>query len=121
MFEVNPLPAWHRGRAVLLGDAAHGMMPHHGQGANSTFEDAVALAKALGDESLPTLTEKLSSYEGERKARAERIQRASRALNECLHRPPGPGRDRRRQVLQSLPKEFSWIHSHGQSVDAGTL
>ena len=121
MFEVNPLPAWHRGRAVLLGDAAHGMMPHHGQGANSTFEDAVALAKALGNEALPTLTEKLSSYERERKARAERIQRASRALNECLHRPPGPGRDRRRQVLQSLPKEFSWIHSHGQSMDVGAL
>jgi salicylate hydroxylase len=120
LFEVNPLPTWHRGRVVLLGDAAHGMMPHHGQGANTTFEDAVALAKALGDESLPTLSEKLCSYERERKARAERIQQVSRAANECLHLPPGPGRARRQQLLQSLPERFSWIHSYGMLVEAAT-
>jgi salicylate hydroxylase len=121
MFEVNPLPTWHRGHAVLLGDAAHGMMPHHGQGANTTFEDAVALANALGDASLPTLGEKLSGYERERKARAERIQRVSRATNECLHLPPGPGRERRQQVLQNLPQQFSWMHDHGRSVAAAAL
>jgi salicylate hydroxylase len=121
MFEVSPLPTWHRGRAVLLGDAAHGMMPHHGQGANTTFEDAVALAKALGDESLPSLGEKLSSYERERKARAERIQRVSRATNECLHLPPGAGRDRRQQLLRSLPQQYAWMHSHGSSVDAAAV
>jgi salicylate hydroxylase len=117
MFEVNPLPRWYRGRAVLLGDAAHGMMPHHGQGANTTFEDAVALANALGDESLPSLEGKLCSYERERKARAEQIQRASRATNDCLHLPPGPGRDHRQQMLQSLPQQFSWMHNHGRAVE----
>jgi salicylate hydroxylase len=117
MFEVNPLPSWYRGRAVLLGDAAHGMMPHHGQGANTTFEDAVALANVLGDESLPSLEGKLSSYERERKARAEQIQRVSRATNDCLHLPPGPGRDHRQQMLRSLPQQFSWIHNHGREGD----
>ncbi len=121
MFEVTPLPTWYRGRAVLLGDAAHGMMPHHGQGANTTFEDAVALANASGDESLSTLQEKLSGYERERKVRAERIQRASRVANDCLHLPRGPGRDRRQQMLRSLPKEFAWIHSHGITTAAAVL
>ena len=32
LFTVRPLLHWYRGRAVILGDAAHGMLPHHGQG-----------------------------------------------------------------------------------------
>jgi salicylate hydroxylase len=120
MFEVSPLQTWYRGRAVLLGDAAHGMMPHHGQGANTTFEDAIALANVLGDQSLPTLHEKLACYERERKARAERIQRVSRAANDCLHLPPGPERERRQHVLQSLPQQFAWMHSHGRSAALGS-
>jgi salicylate hydroxylase len=121
MFEVNVLPSWHRGRAVLLGDAAHGMMPHHGQGANTTFEDAVSLANALGNDKLPTLDEKLARYERDRKDRAERIQRESRAVNECLHLPPGPGRERRQEQLQRLPEQLSWMHNHGRPAETTDL
>ena len=55
-FEQNPagllatlyLDNWHLdGRAVLLGDAAHAMVPFHGQGMNCAFEDCVALADHL--------------------------------------------------------------------------
>ena len=55
-FERNPagllatlyLERWHLDeRAVLLGDAAHAMVPFHGQGMNCAFEDCVALAKHL--------------------------------------------------------------------------
>jgi len=55
-FERNPagilatlyLDRWHLdGRAVLLGDAAHAMVPFHGQGMNCAFEDCVALAEQL--------------------------------------------------------------------------
>src|SRR5688500_16564584 len=42
------LARWHLdGRAVLLGDAAHAMVPFHGQGMNCAFEDAVALDRHL--------------------------------------------------------------------------
>ncbi|MFF8809025.1 FAD-dependent monooxygenase [Streptomyces omiyaensis] len=41
---VDPLPAHHRGRTALLGDAAHAMMPTLGQGGNQAIEDAVVLA-----------------------------------------------------------------------------
>ncbi|GAB2519997.1 FAD-dependent oxidoreductase [Lysobacter humi (ex Lee et al. 2017)] len=55
-FETHPtgglatlyLDRWHvDGRAVLLGDAAHAMVPFHGQGMNCAFEDCVALAAHL--------------------------------------------------------------------------
>jgi len=41
------LPEWHRGRMVLLGDAAHAMSPQLGQGVNMALLDAEALRDAL--------------------------------------------------------------------------
>ena len=38
---------WHRGRCVLLGDAAHAIVPFYGQGANASFEDVESLVDAL--------------------------------------------------------------------------
>ena len=48
LYDREPLPTWTRGRLTLLGDAAHPMLPHAGQGANQAIEDAVALATVLG-------------------------------------------------------------------------
>jgi 2-polyprenyl-6-methoxyphenol hydroxylase-like FAD-dependent oxidoreductase len=45
---ADPLPAYHRGAVAVLGDAAHAMTPHLGQGANQAIEDAVTLAALVG-------------------------------------------------------------------------
>jgi len=47
LFVRDPLTAWGTGRVTLLGDAAHPMLPHTGQGAAQALEDAVALGLAL--------------------------------------------------------------------------
>ncbi|MFF2330810.1 MULTISPECIES: FAD-dependent monooxygenase [unclassified Streptomyces] len=41
---IDPLPSFHRGRAVLVGDSAHAMAPSLGQGGNQAIEDAIVLA-----------------------------------------------------------------------------
>ena len=43
------LPAWHRGRMIVIGDAAHAPSPTSGQGASLSVEDAVVLAQSLRD------------------------------------------------------------------------
>src|SRR5690606_391899 len=41
-------PSWHHGRCALVGDAAHGMTPGLGQGANTAMMTAYALAACVG-------------------------------------------------------------------------
>ncbi|KAI5991590.1 FAD/NAD(P)-binding domain-containing protein [Pisolithus albus] len=47
VYEVEKLGRWHSGRTVLIGDAAHAMPPHSGQGASQALEDAAYLAHLL--------------------------------------------------------------------------
>ncbi|GAA2527911.1 MULTISPECIES: FAD-dependent monooxygenase [Streptomyces] len=51
---TEPLPAYHRGRVALVGDAAHAMPPTLGQGGNQAIEDAITLAHHFED--LPAYT-----------------------------------------------------------------
>ncbi|WP_394004880.1 FAD-dependent oxidoreductase [Luteimonas sp. WGS1318] len=68
------LERWHLdGRAVLLGDAAHAMVPFHGQGMNCAFEDCVALARQL--DAHDDLAAAFAAFEAERKPDAAAIQR----------------------------------------------
>lgn len=41
--DLDPLKTWYHGRAILIGDAAHAMLPTQGQGASQAIEDAEAL------------------------------------------------------------------------------
>lgn len=47
IFDMPELPAWSKGRVVLMGDAAHAVGPHAGQGASMAIEDALVLAAVL--------------------------------------------------------------------------
>ena len=80
-FERNPtgilatlyLDRWHLdGRAVLLGDAAHAMVPFHGQGMNCAFEDCVALAEQL--DAQPDRAAAFAAFQADRLPNARAIQ-----------------------------------------------
>lgn len=68
------LDRWHLGgRAVLIGDAAHAMVPFHGQGMNCAFEDCVALMEHL--ESGDGLEAAFAAFEAGRRPNALAIQK----------------------------------------------
>lgn len=67
------LDTWHhQDSVVLIGDAAHAMVPFHGQGMNCAFEDCLALVDAIERES--DWHSAISSYEAQRQDNARAIQ-----------------------------------------------
>jgi 2-polyprenyl-6-methoxyphenol hydroxylase-like FAD-dependent oxidoreductase len=76
VFDMQHLPNWHDDRIVLLGDAAHAVSPHAGQGASMAIEDAVVLATCLAASASPA--QAFADYERLRRERVERIVRMSR-------------------------------------------
>jgi salicylate hydroxylase len=112
LFAVRPLRRWINGPVVLIGDAAHGMLPHQGQGANQTIEDAVTLAAIIANPPAESVAESLMVYESVRKARTRRVQKYSWKANRPLHLFDGPAANQRDLRLQSLPKAIRWIHEH---------
>ena len=106
---------WQNGRdAVLIGDAAHAMMPFMAQGAAMAIEDAATLAHLLATEPLP---EALGTYERQRKPRIARLARRV-AVNRLVYHARGPMRWGRDLALRLRPPEryladFDWLYGFG--------
>jgi salicylate hydroxylase len=110
MYDRAPLPRWSSGRLTLLGDAAHPMLPHLGQGVNQALEDAVALATLLeactGSADIPRA---LAAYEELRRDRTARVQAGSR------HN--GAGYDSSGRQLT----DRRWIYEYDARAEAAAL
>jgi salicylate hydroxylase len=78
LYDREPLPTWTRGRLTLLGDAAHPMLPHLGQGANQAIEDGMALATILKRAGRASAPAALLAYERPRRERVAAVQRGAR-------------------------------------------
>lgn len=78
LYDREPLPTWTKGRLTLLGDAAHPMLPHLGQGANQSIEDGMALATILGQGNISRVPASLLAYERLRRKRVAEIQLGAR-------------------------------------------
>jgi salicylate hydroxylase len=76
VYDIDPVSRWHSDSVVLIGDAAHAMLHHQGQGANSALLDAGALATELRDAG--SIPEALAQYQANRKPVTDELQRLSR-------------------------------------------
>jgi salicylate hydroxylase len=88
------------------------MLPHHGQGANTTIEDAIVLAELLPGVTSATWDERMAHYGAVRRVRTRTIQRSSWATNRLLHLPDGPALADRNARVTRFPERFGWIHEH---------
>lgn len=80
LYDRKPLGQWVNGRLALLGDAAHPMLPHLGQGANQAIEDGTALAVILGacTHDNTSVEDALQRYEALRRPRTSMVQAEAR-------------------------------------------
>jgi len=78
LYDRDPLPTWVKGRLILLGDAAHPMLPHLGQGANQSIEDGMALATILAQIDMAAVPMALLAYDRLRRERVAEIQLGAR-------------------------------------------
>ncbi|THV77571.1 monooxygenase [Aureobasidium pullulans] len=101
--DIDPLTTWTKGRAILIGDAAHAMLPTQGQGASQSIEDAEALQAYLSDigkeASGQDIQERLEAVQRARYDRASLIQAYSR-----LQAKPAASQDNKTVKLN--PQEF---------------
>ena len=70
---------WHRGRVILIGDAAHATPPHLGVGAGIAIEDAIVLARCVREET--ELTKAFDKFMDRRYERCRMVIENSRTLS----------------------------------------
>jgi 2-polyprenyl-6-methoxyphenol hydroxylase-like FAD-dependent oxidoreductase len=98
------MPCWHRGRCILIGDAAHAMSPHLGQGINLAMLDGLAIAEAL--KSQDTIDAAFARYESLRRTHTNFYSRVTYLLSPFFQskgRMLGIMRDIGLPILPKLP------------------
>ena len=112
--DVATLPTWSRGRALLIGDAAHATSPHAGQGASLALEDAMRLSRSMQDGQELGLT--FQNFEIERRPRAEKIVALARRNGNSKREfsPTGAWiRDRMLKLLLPVTaKGMNWMYAY---------
>jgi salicylate hydroxylase len=105
------LTRWTRGRVALIGDACHAMLPHHGQGANQSIEDAVVLAELLAAHGPD---EALATYPRRRRARTRAVSTSAWETGTLLHLPDDDvdGLKARDARFENYLPVNAWVHEY---------
>jgi len=108
IYDRQPLPYWSSGRVTLLGDAAHPMVPHFGQGAGQAIEDGFALAVLLERASRDEIPSRLKAYQRLRLDRTSKIQAASRQAGR-FYRSAGENPSEHAERMREWMSVAAWI------------
>jgi salicylate hydroxylase len=99
-FYFPQLPQWHTSRTLLIGDAAHAMLPYLAQGAAMALEDAACLKQVLQESPEPNLAFAMVSTQ--RQARTARLNAATLRNGRIYHLPSSTAWARN-MLLRALP------------------
>jgi salicylate hydroxylase len=111
LYDREPLAEWTTGRLALLGDAAHPMLPHLGQGANQSIEDAFALAAVLRGASPADVPAALRRYVQVRRRRTDVVQANSRSNGERYDQVNRTADGRDRELIDTR-KLRAWLYDY---------
>jgi salicylate hydroxylase len=111
IYDRASLPYWSNGRIALMGDAAHPMVPHVGQGAGQAIEDGFTIAVLLEGCTTGDVADRLKLYEALRLERTRRVQALARTagkLYRAEHQNPSEKADRMREWMA----QGEWVFEH---------
>ena len=111
LYDRTPLASWSKGRIALLGDAAHAMLPHVGQGANQAIEDGVALAVFLEGRDSSNVAEALRRYENFRRERTGIVQAEARR-NGLRYDSRYPSLEQRDREIANAAVFRKWLYDY---------
>ena len=94
-----------------MGDAAHPMVPHVGQGAGQSIEDAITLAVVLEGCTAVDVADRLKLYEAVRLARTSRVQALARAAGK-LYRSEHENPAEKAASLREWMAQGKWVYEH---------
>jgi FAD-dependent urate hydroxylase len=112
-YAVHDIPTasiWHKGPAVLIGDAVHATSPSSGQGASMAIEDAIVLAKCLRD--IRDTERAYTAYDRLRRERVEKVVAYSRRIGQSKAISNPVARWLRDQIMPLALKRFANSESH---------
>ena len=113
MHDRAPVLTWTRNRIGLLGDAAHPMFQYIAQGACQAIEDALCLARRLGEGGDPA--KGLAAYEADRRLRTARVQITARAMGAFFHLEGIPAMVRNDMMSRRAHDDYAmidWLYGH---------
>jgi salicylate hydroxylase len=120
IYDRQPLPYWSTARTTLLGDAAHPMVPHFGQGAGQAIEDGFALAVLLEDAKPAEVPARLKAYEQLRLGHTSRVQAASRDAGR-FYRSENEDVSERNRRMGKWMSAAGWIFQYDVEQEATAL
>jgi 2-polyprenyl-6-methoxyphenol hydroxylase-like FAD-dependent oxidoreductase len=103
LVDRDPIPFWSQGRVTLLGDAAHPLLPHTGQGAAQAMVDGVTLGRVLAaDVDVP---QALRTYEAERRGKTIALLRQGRRTARVMRMRNPVACALREAVIRAIPAD----------------
>lgn len=113
IFDRKPINSWSQGRAILLGDAAHPMLPNLGQGGAQAIEDAIVLSRCI-EKHPENIQQAFRDYERMRIPRTTQIVRGSRVMGRFMQLENPAAIQFRNLLLSTMPgsiqiKRLDWL------------